>query len=176
MGRTCATCVHPAHEAIDKALLAGEPYRSVAKRYEASPPSVYRHWQDHLPAALVKAREAGEIAHGDDLLTQLRDLQGKALGILAQAEKAADLRTALMAVREVRGTLELVGKVTGQMVTRTEHSSTDGHPINITEVVIFKNYGPLSDGRHIIDVVDGHVVRELPAPVDGDGVGSDQHE
>ena len=64
MGQTCKTCHHPNVQAIDKSLLAGEPYRSVARQYEASPPSVYRHQQDHLPAAMVKAVEAAEMAHG----------------------------------------------------------------------------------------------------------------
>ena len=122
MAITCKTCTHPAKEDIDKALLAGTPYRSVAKQYEASPPSVYRHQQDHLPAALAKAVEAAEVAHGDSLLEQLKWLQVKALGILSKAEQAGDLRTALMAVREVRGTLELVGKITGELVSRHEVS------------------------------------------------------
>jgi hypothetical protein len=122
MSVTCKTCTHPAKEEIDKALLAGQPYRGVAKQYEASAPSVYRHQQDHLPAAMVKAVEAAEIAHGDSLLEQLKWLQVKALGILTKAEQAGDLRTALIAVREVRSTLELVGKVTGELVSRHEVS------------------------------------------------------
>ena len=129
MGQTCKTCHHPGKEAIDKALLKGEPYRSVAKQYDASPPSVYRHQQDHLPAVMVKAVEAADVAHGESLLEQLKGLQVKALGILTKAEQAGDLRTALMAVREVRGTLELVGKVTGELVNRHEVSGTIGHLI-----------------------------------------------
>ena len=73
MSRPCATCIHPDKEAIDKALLAGQPYRSVARQYEASPPSVYRHQQDHLPAAMSKAVEAAGVAHGGTLLQQIAD-------------------------------------------------------------------------------------------------------
>ena len=117
MGRTCTVCTNGAKEDIDKALLAGEPYRSVAKQYEASAPSVYRHQQDHLPAALVKATEVAAVAHGDSLLEQLDGLRAKAFSILAKAETAEDLRTALMAVKEVRSTLELIAKVTGSWST-----------------------------------------------------------
>ena len=60
---------------------------------------MYRHQQEHLPAALVKGKDAEEVAHGDSLLDQVRSLQGKALAILVQAEAAGDLRTALGAVR-----------------------------------------------------------------------------
>ena len=118
MSRTCTTCIHPDKEAIDKALLSGQPYRSVAKHYEASPPSVYRHQQDHLPVALAAATEAAAVAHGDSLLEQLTGLRAKAFSILARAEAAEDLRTALMGVKEVRSTLELIAKVTGELVTR----------------------------------------------------------
>ena len=58
MSVTCKTCTHPAKEEIDKALLAGQPYRSVARQYEASPPSVYRHKQDHLPASVAALPES----------------------------------------------------------------------------------------------------------------------
>ena len=118
MSRTCTICTHPDHEDIDKALLSGQPYRSVAKQSEASPPSVYRHQQDHLPAALAAATEAAAVAHGDSLLEQLAGLRSKAFSILARAEAADDLRTALMGVKEVRFTLELIAKVTGELVTR----------------------------------------------------------
>ena len=88
MARTCTICIHAAKEDIDKALLAGEPYRSVAKHYEASESSVYRHQQDHLPAAMVKALEVAEVAHGGTLLEQLSTLQTKALELLTKAEES----------------------------------------------------------------------------------------
>ena len=115
MSRTCTVCIHPDLGSIDAALVAGEPYRSIAKRFGAGASAVYRHLQDHLPAALAKAKEAGEVAHGDSLLDQLQGLQAKALGILARAESAGDLRSALGAIREVRSTLGLVAKVTGEL-------------------------------------------------------------
>ena len=83
---------------------------------------------------MVKATEAGEVAHADSLLDQLQCLQRKALDILAGAEKAGDLRTALMALREARGTMELVGKVTGELVNHKD--SRDGQPLVITKVEI----------------------------------------
>ena len=49
------------------------------------------------------------------MLDQVRSLQGKALAILVQAEAAGDLRTALGAVREARGNLELFAKILGLM-------------------------------------------------------------
>ena len=84
---------------------------------------MYRHQQGHLPATMLKAREAQEVAHADDLLAQLQSLQQKALEILARAEGNGDLRSALAALRELRGTVELTAKLTtGQMAGQDAQS------------------------------------------------------
>jgi hypothetical protein len=118
MPRRCTVCDHPERHGIDEALVTGAPYRSVAKRFELSESAVYRHKSDHLPAHLLKAREAEEVAKADDLLEQVRDLQGHALDILERAEKAGDLRTALAAISQARGNLELLAKLLGELDER----------------------------------------------------------
>jgi hypothetical protein len=79
---------------------------------------VYRHKTDHLPAHLLKAREVEEVAQADDLLEQVRSLQAHALDILERAEKTGDLRTALAAISQARGNLELLGKLAGELDER----------------------------------------------------------
>jgi hypothetical protein len=118
MSRRCTVCDHPQRHGIDEALVSGAPYRSVAKRFELSESAVYRHKTEHLPAHLLKAREVEEVARADDLLDQVRDLQTHALGILECAEKAGDLRTALAAISQARGNLELLGKLAGELDER----------------------------------------------------------
>ena len=61
--------------------------------------------------ALARAVEAEEVAAGDDLVQQVRDLQGKALGILKSAEASGDLKTALGAIKEAGGCMELLAKL-----------------------------------------------------------------
>ena len=63
---------------------------------------------------MLKAREAQEVAHADGLMAQLQSLQQKTLEILARAEGTGDLRSALAALRELRGTVELTAKRTHQ--------------------------------------------------------------
>ena len=109
MPRPCTICSNPHHETINQELVSGTPYRLVAKRFDASAPSMYRHQQAHLPVTLLKAREAHQVAHADSLLAQLQSLQQKALEILAMAEDKGDLRSVLAALRELRGTVELTG-------------------------------------------------------------------
>ncbi len=74
-----------------------------------------RHHDNHLPAALLKAKEAGEVASAGKLLDHAEELRTRALGILAKAEAAADHRNALGAIREARGCLELLGKLAGEL-------------------------------------------------------------
>jgi hypothetical protein len=118
MPRRCTVCDHPERHGIDEALVTGAAYRSVAKRFELSESSVYRHKTEHLPAHLLRAREVEETARADDLLEQVRHLQAHALDILERAEEAGDLRTALAAISQARGNLELLGKLAGELDER----------------------------------------------------------
>jgi len=116
-------CDHPEKDSIDEILITCTPYRSIAKRFGLSESAVYRHKTEHLPAHLLKAKEVEEIAQADDLLDQVRHLQAHALDILDRAENAGDLRTALAAISQARGNLELLGKLAGEL--------TDSPSVNI---------------------------------------------
>jgi hypothetical protein len=118
VARRCTVCDHSERHGIDGALVTGAPYRSVAKRFGLSESAVYRHKTEHLPTHLLKAREVEEVAQADDLLEQVRDLQAYALDILERAQKAGDLRTALAAISQARGNLELLGKLAGELDER----------------------------------------------------------
>lgn len=114
MPRQCTVCSHPEREAIEAALLANTPLRTIAGQYGVSKSALLRH-QEHLPSRLVKAQEAAEVAQADSLLTQVKWLQARALLILEKAEAAGELKTALAAIREVRATLELLAKLLGEL-------------------------------------------------------------
>jgi transposase-like protein len=116
--RRCTVCDHPESRSIDEALVSGAPYRSVAKRFGLSESAVYRHKTEHLPVHMLKAKEVEETARADDLLEQVRNLQTHALGILERAEKSGDLRTALAAISQARGNVELLGKLAGELDER----------------------------------------------------------
>ena len=155
MPRTCTVCAHPELQAIDQALVASEPFRHIAARFDTSTGSLQRHRSDHLPVSLVKAHDAGEVAHGDDLLDQVRGLQGKALAILVKAEAAGDLRVALGAIREAGGCLELLAKLLGLMNDREPQRD---QPVQVTRVTVVlpAGYGP--EGT----VVEGGVAQVGP--------------
>jgi len=118
MPRSCTVCEHPDKEAIDRALVGDSSNLSVSSLFAVSEQALRRHKANHLPAKLVMAQAAEEVAQADNLLSQVRDLQGRAYGILDKAEGAGDLRTALGAIREARGNLELLAKLLGQLDER----------------------------------------------------------
>jgi hypothetical protein len=120
MPRQCTICTHKQRDEINAALLSGAPYRSIAKRFAASEAAVFRHKQDHLPSTLVKAQEAQEIAHADNLLDQIHVYQKRVDGITEKAEAGGDYRTALQGLREARGYLELLAKVVGEIDDRPQ--------------------------------------------------------
>jgi hypothetical protein len=84
--RACTVCTHPELEAINRALVQGLPNRRIASHHDVTERAVRNHKAGHLPAALAKAQEAREVAKADDLLSDVRGLQERALGILDKAE------------------------------------------------------------------------------------------
>ncbi len=115
MPRRCTICTHANRSDIDQALVGRRPFRDIAGQFDVSKSALVRHHDDHLPASLVKAQEAAEAAQADALLAQVVDLRDKALSVLDKAEKSDDLRTAVSAIREARGCVELLAKLAGQL-------------------------------------------------------------
>ena len=115
MPRSCTVCSHKKRPAIETELVRRVPYREITQRFSVSKFALSRHAKEHLPELLKKAREAEEAARADDLLRHLSSLQSKTLGILRTAEGSGELRTALSAIREARGNLELLAKLSGEL-------------------------------------------------------------
>lgn len=115
MPRKCLVCESPHLKEIDRSLVAGEAYRVIAQRCAISPDAVQRHKTNHLPKALVKAKAIEEGTYGDTLLDQVRKLLNQAERLTQRAETAGSLDTALRGIAQVKGVLELLGQVSGQL-------------------------------------------------------------
>ncbi len=137
MARSCTVCLCAERDAVDAALVAGEPNRRIAARYGLSETSVRRHKASHLPAAVVSAGEAAEVERADELLGQARALQERALSILGNAEKAGDLRAAVLSCREARACLELLARLLGVL-------DSGGTLINVQAIAGAGSWGPNS--------------------------------
>lgn len=118
MPRRCTVCDHVSRDEVDRALVAGESFRDIAGRFAGlSSASIHRHRQAHLAAVVRQAREADDAARAETLLDQVRGLHARTLRILSTAEAAGDAATALRALREARGGLELLAKLLGELDT-----------------------------------------------------------
>ena len=110
MPRTCMACSSPERDAIDRALVAGEPFRNIAERVSISPAALFRH-KNHVANAIGRAQARHEERLGETLLDEMRRVQRKAWELLARTESEGDLRGSIVALREVRECLESLGEM-----------------------------------------------------------------
>ena len=127
MTRTCTVCRNENREQIDKELVEGRPYRSIARQSGASPSAVLRHKNEHLPLALVQAKEAHGLEHGESLLVRIRRLSAEKLEILAGAKRYKDRETQLKAIAHALKNLELEGKLLGELGKAKSQPSKQQH-------------------------------------------------
>lgn len=115
MPRICTICSHPNKEAINQALIDSVSYRNIAEQFFVSTTALHRHKKDHLPAVLAKAQEVEVIAHGDDLLSKIQQLEEDARRIGKKAESTGDLRAAIMTIRELIRIVDLLARLQGEL-------------------------------------------------------------
>lgn len=141
-GARCTICNHSQRVEIDKALVAGATYREIAQRFGVSRDALYRHRKNgHIAEQIAKvakkreiqqakevqaailAQDAQEVADAQTILDEVSRLKDRALTILDRAETEGT-REACLALREVRGIVELLAKIQGQL--------SDAPTVNIT--------------------------------------------
>jgi hypothetical protein len=115
MARTCTVCRHDDREAIDFGLLAGQPLRDIARRHGVGKDAVARHGQAHVSPALAVVRREREQRGAETLVDRVERLYERASAILDAAEAEGRPTVALGAVRELRGIVETLGKLTGEL-------------------------------------------------------------
>ncbi len=118
MPRKCSICSHDKAEVIDAAIVAGGSYRDIALQFGVTAGSLGRHVKNHLVKTLAAAREAEQVANGNDLLDQVEDLRQQAQQIKDRAETEGDLKTALSGIRELVRIVELLARLRGELDTR----------------------------------------------------------
>ena len=118
MGRPCTVCSHKDVDEINSLLLCSDSYRDIARQFGLSKDALSRHKESHIPELLSKSADLKaevESTQGNQTLAEVRELKVTALEILAVAQGAGDLKTALMGIREARSCLELCMKAEGQI-------------------------------------------------------------
>ncbi len=120
MARPCSVCHHPERPAIDQGLVSGASSYHLAARYGVSPDAISRHFAAHVPAALVQAQEAEDVAHAIDVVKQLKAINLAAVSILAEARKSKDHDTALKAIDRIQRQIELQARLLGELDDRPQ--------------------------------------------------------
>jgi hypothetical protein len=109
--KSCSICVHELQWQIDLALVRREPYRNISKQFGVSTAALSRHVQEHLPAKLLAAQDAEEVADADLLKRELEAEKADIARLKTKAEDAEDYRTALAACDKALKALELQAKL-----------------------------------------------------------------
>ncbi len=115
MGATCTICAHPEREGIDRDIVAGISQRTIARRWCVSRDAVQRHAVRHLSPALAAMQAEHEVEAAATLLRRTEHLIERTERLLQAAEQDGKVSAALAAVAQLRGLLELLGKVTGEL-------------------------------------------------------------
>jgi hypothetical protein len=110
----CSICNHRERDAIDRAIFAGKSQHQLAKIFNVGRHSILRH-SKHLPAIVAKSNEATLLAHSDDLVGQIANLEEDAKNVQQKAGESGDHRVVLAAIRERTRLLELRAKIVGEI-------------------------------------------------------------
>jgi hypothetical protein len=117
-GRPCITCNHPDLAAIDRALVSGLNNQEIARKYGISKDALNRHKLSHLSRATVKLAEKREDRRAASLLDRVEELYEEARSILEATKAEGRHALSLSAIDRLNKTLELIGKLTGQLDDR----------------------------------------------------------
>jgi hypothetical protein len=110
MPKSCSICRHPDREAIETAILSGEPIRSVASRYEPSRAAFQRHAAGCLREKIAVARARNGIS-AESLWSRVLSLQQEVETVLAEARRTKNHSLTLSAIARAEKLIALQGAI-----------------------------------------------------------------
>ena len=115
----CTVCNHPAREEIDEAIVGGNSYLSLERRY---PPlrrfAIGRHAKHHISTSLVPIHR--ERRRDLRLLDRIEIVTERIEQMADSAHETGKANQLIAASRELRELYRLVGKVTGELDERPQ--------------------------------------------------------
>jgi hypothetical protein len=91
-----------------------------------------------------------EVAQGENLLAQVHQVVERARTIVDQAQLEGDLRAATAALREVRGSLELLAKLASAMHERPQVNISITPEWQTMRAMIVEALDPHPDAKHAV--------------------------
>jgi hypothetical protein len=104
---------------MERRMVAGEPLAGISRTFRVGRDALRRH-RAHLPQSLAALREAGRELEAGRVLDRLEELFAEAREILRSARSQGRDQVSLAAVRELRGLVELIGRITGELDERPQ--------------------------------------------------------
>jgi hypothetical protein len=147
--RTCSVCLHSAREEIEKSLVAHRSLRQIASRFGLEKDALANHKQEHLPESIVAVATARQKKHSQTLVDRIERVIERTETILDRAEEGGRDHTSISAIRELRQSIELLGKATGEL------RETPSAVINVFEAPVIQ--GILG----VFDKLRPHVPKEV---------------
>ena len=114
----CKVCAHPERPQIDAAIASGMNNSAAATQWGLSRDSVRRHRDAHLSLALAAVASQRETAGATKAVDRAEVLYTKAQAILDAAQEEGKAGLSLAALRELRGIVELLARLTGELDER----------------------------------------------------------
>lgn len=95
----------------EKQVLAGGNISQISRELGVSSESLRNHMNNHVSRQLVKSVEMRQAIESAGLVTEIQELLSRSKHILRRCERDGKLGVALGAIRETRGTLELMARI-----------------------------------------------------------------
>lgn len=114
----CKVCAHPDRAEIEAAIVGGLSNVQAGKRWGVSKDSIRRHKDGHLSPALRAVAAGRETAGAVKALDRLEALYAQASSVLEAANSEGKASLSLAAIKELRGIVELLARLTGELDER----------------------------------------------------------
>jgi len=150
MARACSICQHLQRDAIERAILSGEPIRRIAARYNVSESALRRHRNKHFAEVLRQSKEAAEMARAEKLAEFILFVRNEALSVYKEARKGKRLRIALEALGLGLTATSVLGKLVGEMGERIEVKLTESKDWLELQRVILEALDPFPEARQVL--------------------------
>lgn len=123
MPQKCTVCNHPNTAEIEQRIVEGVAHTTIADQFGLNHLAIRRHSEMHLPEKLVRHVRENQSNQAEGILDGISDLLDRTKNILDKAEAKGHQRLALDAIKEARGTYELLSKIA---VKLEEYKRRDG--------------------------------------------------
>ena len=132
----CSICAAKTRNKIDESLVTdGATIRGIARTFHVSEDSLARHVKNgHVKARIAKKQKAQELIEADSLLNKILLHEGQIAELINDARAKNDPHLELKAHREIKGFLELQGRVLGSFNDKIKVSGDK--PIKIEWVTV----------------------------------------